>query len=324
MKICPTCQQTYTDDGLNFCLNDGAILSLMSGQNAPPPTVLMNPPRPTNQPNPFGNQTNEQVTWNRQAQSAAQPTKKSSKTWLWAIGILGLVSLLCGGGAVGLLAIAGMSDGGGNTANKFTANYKVPVNDAPNRTISGETNSVSGSRTDVQTIDLEKWVTDSSTYGTTEFINGELTMGAKTKGFYYVLVASELYKTENATTKVIVKNRDQMPSTLGYGLVFHSNPQPLQQDYAFLIDALRKKYRIVYHVPQKENTVVNWTNSDAIKDGPQANLLEVRDADGSMAFYINGVKVTTVANSKGYDGGVAGLYAGDGAKISFSKLEIDK
>ena len=26
MKICPTCKETYTDDGLNFCLADGATL----------------------------------------------------------------------------------------------------------------------------------------------------------------------------------------------------------------------------------------------------------------------------------------------------------
>lgn len=27
MKICPQCQLTYEDDGLNFCLNDGSVLN---------------------------------------------------------------------------------------------------------------------------------------------------------------------------------------------------------------------------------------------------------------------------------------------------------
>ncbi len=30
MKICPQCNQSYSDDGLNFCLNDGSVLSVQS------------------------------------------------------------------------------------------------------------------------------------------------------------------------------------------------------------------------------------------------------------------------------------------------------
>lgn len=35
MKLCPTCNRTYTDDSLNFCLQDGTVLSKMS--NSPQP-----------------------------------------------------------------------------------------------------------------------------------------------------------------------------------------------------------------------------------------------------------------------------------------------
>lgn len=45
MKICPVCKQTYTDESLNFCLNDGATLN---ADNDPPPTIFMDPPRSTN------------------------------------------------------------------------------------------------------------------------------------------------------------------------------------------------------------------------------------------------------------------------------------
>ena len=45
MKICPTCRKTYADDGLNFCLEDGSVLTFAGP--APEATVVMNPPRPT-------------------------------------------------------------------------------------------------------------------------------------------------------------------------------------------------------------------------------------------------------------------------------------
>lgn len=62
MKICPICKQTYTDDNLNFCLNDGGTLARYTDDDAPP-TVMMNQARTTQQnwqnyesPNAWGNQ----------------------------------------------------------------------------------------------------------------------------------------------------------------------------------------------------------------------------------------------------------------------------
>ncbi|MGI9036569.1 MAG: DUF4190 domain-containing protein [Pyrinomonadaceae bacterium] len=49
MKKCPFCQQTYTDDSLNFCLNDGGTLTNVNDE--PPPTVFMNEPRVTSPTN---------------------------------------------------------------------------------------------------------------------------------------------------------------------------------------------------------------------------------------------------------------------------------
>ena len=56
MKRCLRCGQTYSDDTLNFCLNDGEMLIQQPGYEAPPtqyaddtpPTLLMNQPRVTN------------------------------------------------------------------------------------------------------------------------------------------------------------------------------------------------------------------------------------------------------------------------------------
>jgi hypothetical protein len=67
---------------------------------------------------------------------------------------------------------------------------------------------------------------------------------------------------------------------------------------------------------------VRWTNSSAIKDGSQENVLEVRDTNGNIDLYINDQKVTSIRNTYGYKGGVAGVYTGDAARAAFSKLEI--
>ena len=152
----------------------------------------------------------------------------------------------------------------------------------------------------------------------------ELLMGSKQKGFYYVLVAPDEYGTDDADTRVTLRNVDNASGSLGYGLIFHSSPTPLQQDYAFLIDTKRKKYRVVNHAPQKESSVVNWTTSSAIKDGSAENTLEVRDMDDKIDLYINGTMVTSIKNTFGFAGGVPGLYSGDGVKIAFKDFEVRK
>lgn len=45
MKICPKCSQSYTDDTLNFCLNDGSMLT--PAPAAEPRTIVMDRPRVT-------------------------------------------------------------------------------------------------------------------------------------------------------------------------------------------------------------------------------------------------------------------------------------
>ena len=150
-------------------------------------------------------------------------------------------------------------------------------------------------------------------------------MGTIQRGYYFVVLAAEGNNTtENATTRLTVANPDGKASRLGYGLIFHSNPQALTQDYGFLIDADKQRYRLVKHSPGKETDVIKWKKSDAIKGGTDENVLEVRDNNGKFELYINGDLVETAKNTDGYTGGVAGIYSGDGVKIAFSKLEIGK
>jgi hypothetical protein len=333
MKVCPRCQRTYTDDNLNFCLDDGVVLQQAGGAAEPPATVFMNQPPSTNpQVAQRGQPTTQptiQPSWNTAPQQYGGPAKKSSKAWVWVLLILGVLVLLCGGGVAGLFVIGYRYGDTGSVATNTSSNTKSTTGNrsTASNTFSNSTTSTSDpTRTNVQELDLEDWVHTISAFGVTEFSNGEFFMASKQKGFYYVLVAPSKYTTENANTRVTLRNVNNMDSRYGYGLVFHSNPDPLQQDYALLINTKTKKYRVVRHEPSDEKTIVAWTNSSAIKDGTQENVLEVRDkeSDGAVELYINGQLVNTIPNTYGFKGGVPGLYSGDAARIGFKNLQIAK
>ena len=315
MKICPTCRKTYTDEGLNFCLEDGSVLTM--AQDAPPTMVMQSPP-PTN-PNPvFPSQQHSQQTWAQQPSYSIQP-KKKSKTWLWVVGLITLGLLLCGGGIGGFILIAVMN--APDQANNSHPPPPPPANNSRTNTTTSNT-SPGDERTKLSVVDLSDWAKSTSPDVNSEYANGELVLGTKQKGYYYVLISQDEESTENANTRVSVRNADNLDSNMGYGIVFHSNPQPLKQDYCFLIDTKKKRYRVVRHVPQDEPIVVRWTNSSAIKDGTVENVLEVRDNNGNIDLFINDEKVTTIRNTYGFKGGVAGVYSGDAARAAFSKFEI--
>jgi hypothetical protein len=325
MKICPRWQKSYTDDNLNFCLEDGTTLQQMAA-GAPPPTVQMNPP--VTSPNAPG-----QPAWNtpQQQYGGPQAPKKSSKTWLWVLLILVLLVVLCGGG-FGLLAIIGYkSEQGKNeriygTNNSTTPSTKTSTfSNKPAANTSANSNSTTSStssRTDETDLDLNMFVQKFSIYGNTEIEGDELMVKANSGIAYYVLAAPDDYPSEAADTRVTVRNTTGGPCARGYGLVFHSNPTPLQQGYAFLIDTKRGKYAVVHHEPGKESSVIGWTASTAINPGTAENTLEIRDHDKTVDLYINGTKVNSITNTYGYAGGVPGLYVGQGVKVAFKDFQI--
>lgn len=317
MKICPKCQKAYSDDGLNFCLEDGAVLSPQtSGEvfNSPPATVMMNQPRETFPNQQYSHQT-QQTGWDTIPKNQGQRSN-NSKSWLFAAGILGALVLVCGGGLIGLIAfLASIKNEpfGNSDYNSETVNANVK-----------NTNSAPDDRKNVTEIDLSNWNKNFSAYGKTDFRDGELIMSSKKDGFYFVLVAPANYKTENATTRVVIRNINNGDNNLGYGLLIHSNPTPLTQDYAFLIDSKNQKYRVVKHQKRNEDEVVGWTNSPSIRTGTQENVLEVRDENDSLNFYINGNYITSIRQTDGYKNGVTGLYVGGLSPIGFSNLEIKR
>jgi hypothetical protein len=321
MKICPVCRTTYNDDNLNFCLEDGSLLTQATA-NPLPETVLMNQPRLTE---PQAIHSSAPPSWPPPQQHPIQQ-KKSSKTWLWAVGILGLVVLVCGGGFAGLMVIGIMN--ADNTASNTVrrpppSNTRVATTPASSTPIPSPSSTVPAANGEVTPIDMSDWADDPTSDAIQEFDGTEFILAARQKRYYYVVVAKN-HETESATTRVTVRNVDDADSTLGYGLVFHSSPIPLIQDYAFLIDAKKKRYRIVRHEPGKEIPIVVWTSSPVIKDGSRENILEVRDANENASLYINGEFIKSVPDTHAFSGGVAGIYSGDGVKAGFKNLEVQK
>lgn len=307
MKICPHCRKTYPDDDLNFCLDDGSVLAAAAPANVPE-TVYNRPPQPTVPSSGI------QGGWGQSPTHAPAPKKRSSRSWLWVVGILGAAVLFCGGGFAGLVAwIAYQSEA---TANSNSYSFDGP---AP----SSSPGEPSTTTPNVEAIDLSTWK-NFSIYGTTDYQDGEFIMSSNNKGYYYVLVSTDVYSTEAARTRVKLRNINNSDTNLGYGLVFHSDPLPLQKDYAFLIDTKRQRYRVTRHEPDKEITIVRWTNFKAIKTGTSENELEAVDKGDTVDLFINGQSATTIKNTHGYEGGVPGLYTGDGVKVAFRGLEIRK
>lgn len=321
MKICPSCRRTYSDDSLNFCLDDGSVLTLKAPD--PQETLVMNPPGGTSPAVAPTDPSGVPTSWNTvpQDQFTMRPPKKKSRVWLWVVGIFAVLILICGGGFFAVITMVDWDSiaRSTNTGNS-SRNWNTQGNDRANASNSS-TPSSPGSGDD---IDMTGWAKQPSSWGTTQFSNGELVMNSKDKGFYFVQVALDKYETQGATTRVTLRNIDNGNTSLGYGMIFHSDPTPLNKDYGFLIDTKRTRYRIVQHSPAEERTIKTWTNSAAIKAGGQENTLEVRDKAGELEFYINGTKVTSFTNTAGPKSGVPGIYAGDGIKIGFKKLQVIK
>ena len=80
MKQCPRCQQTYSDDTLNFCLSDGELLTAFQQEPSSPrfddspPTMILDQARQTNPTNwPQSPQASPPAVWQGQAAPAFQP-----------------------------------------------------------------------------------------------------------------------------------------------------------------------------------------------------------------------------------------------------------
>ena len=117
MKRCPKCGQTYADPDLNFCLNDGELLT--QPQESPyggnvsrpfaddaPPTLMMNDPRATNptgwtggsSPTPYQNPGMAYQPPQLGMANVRRPLDQTLPTVSLVLGIASLIFVWCYGG----------------------------------------------------------------------------------------------------------------------------------------------------------------------------------------------------------------------------------
>lgn len=112
MKQCPRCRETYSDENLNFCLQDGELLTVVSYEpptsryaDDSPPTVHLNEARVTNPANwphsppisaPVGPQGMQQQPF--ASPMFRQSRDKTLPTISLILGIASIVLICCYGG----------------------------------------------------------------------------------------------------------------------------------------------------------------------------------------------------------------------------------
>lgn len=326
MKFCPKCNQTYTDATLNFCLNDGSPLNVMPTQDAQP-TIAMNQARPTSgqlQSNEPINQQSMQTVWQpaKVPSISPQPTQKKSKAWIWIAGLVAVFLLVGGVGFVALLIYIGANMDDNNNGKKTNDNHKIVEKD-DKKTPKPEKTDAKG---EVLKDNFSNWNYEDATLGKSLYKDGHLLINTAKSGYYFVLTSGKKnFITNNASTKVTIANINNISTSYGYGLIIHSDPsKPLVNDYGFVIDSEKQRYKIIRHANRKEITVIDWKDSDAINSGSDENVLEVEDKDDEMKFYINGEYITSTTDVNGVDNGIVGVYVNETTPVAYSDLVITK
>jgi nitrate reductase NapE component len=278
---------------------------------------------------PYGSSPNTPPpTWQASpyAVAQAQPRKRKSRAWLWillsffAICVIGVV------GFAGFLVYLGikldeeaknknraLAANAANAANRAKAN--VNANSKANTLSSGDTKKD----------DFSTWNTGNFNYGKLEYKDNNLVVTSR-PDHYTVVSTGKSFLTNDAISRVTVKNISNGNSTQGFGLVVNASPAgPLLKDYAFLIrTGDHPGYRIVRHLVSKESDLVSWTPNSAIDTGDDDNQLEVRDEGSKLSFYINDEFITSINDEYGGAASIGGIYAADSIPVAFSDLELEK
>jgi hypothetical protein len=346
MKRCPTCNRTYSDLSLNFCLEDGTPLATDGpsvDQNAtirypaardtsePPPTEIYRPepavvsPRPTTPPPPRPAPPPPQWT---PSPAPAPPRKKSNAIW-WILG--GLIAVLVIGVGLVVLVIALASFGTDNrnlNANRNeNRNANVSVNtNVPNTNLNANANTTTTPASIADDFSEQKWGTGTSPYGRIWYDNGEYHMTSRENTFVVMYAPSDAYNTENATVKITARSVDGSAPSAGFGLMVHcvQTKERKLEDYALLIyPSDEPEYKVIMHKDGNESSLVEKTKSDAIRSGSAPNQLEIRIRGTELSFYVNGKFLTRVTDTANFRRGRAGLYTSDIHEVAFDDLTID-
>ncbi len=112
MKRCPTCNRTFDDETLSFCLDDGTPLVRDAGGRADSQETLVSP-SPTGNILPStqiyghlsGKATINASQFNPPPAHVFAPPPKQRRTWPWVVGILAIVLVVIGGIVIAAVVI---------------------------------------------------------------------------------------------------------------------------------------------------------------------------------------------------------------------------
>ena len=340
MKRCPSCNRTYNDVTLNFCLEDGTPLVVDASTPSDPNATWRYPtprdtgePAPTEiyrQPKPLLNQVPEmaQPRPSPVAQYPAYqplPRKKSNAIW-WIFGVVAVLGVLGVGLLVVILALASL----GSNANINVNNNSAVLVREGNENKAAKTNSNASETLPASMTDdfsTEKWKTGNYEYGDIWYVDGEYHMRSKEKTYLVMYAPDNQYNTENAKVRVTVRSVDGTSPASGYGLVVHGEKSKEDQleDYGLLIyTGDEPQYQVVLHKAGSQKALVPWTKTSVIRPGTSPNQLEIRSQKDELSFYVNGRYLTRITDSENFKRGVAGFYTSETAEVAFDDLEIER
>lgn len=345
MKRCPTCNRTYTDLSLNFCLEDGTPLVTGAPAADPNATIRYPGPRDTSEPPPteIYRPTAQPVTPLPTASPAhpppppppqwsptppPPPRKKSNAVW-WILGGLAAAVVIGVGLVVMLIALASLGANSNNSnLNANTRNENRNSNISANTNINANSSNTNANlpRSLEDDFSEQKWGVGNSQFGRIWYDGGEYHMVSKEKTFVVMYAPSDTYNTENARVSVTARSVDGGVPSAGFGLMVHGTLKSGKlEDYALLIfPGDEPSYQIVKHKNGTQTSLVDATKTDAIKSGSAPNKLEIRIRGSELSFYANGQFLTRIRDEEDYRRGRAGFYTSDIHEVAFDNLEIDR
>lgn len=136
MKACPTCQRTYADDTLTFCLMDGSVLSAPYDphETLHLPASRITDPMPTQPSPPSTIQSPQALPLYPEKPQSQLKEKQDGKPWMRFGIVMSLVSLV----AIGVLISfiwSGKDRAAGNQSDANVANTNVRPTATPTATI---------------------------------------------------------------------------------------------------------------------------------------------------------------------------------------------
>jgi hypothetical protein len=350
MKTCPTCNRTYTDASLNFCLEDGTPLTISAPGGAAPgfdpnATIRYTDPRDTKSPeahrsaapanygmaSPTASHGSQFGQQQRSTLTGPGAQVKKSNAVLWVLGGLLVLGVIVIGGVIMIIALASMGSHSNANSNRANANSRVA-----NRNANANTNSANVSNTNsnaalpsslADDFSQAKWGAGNYSFGDIWYADEQYHMRSKASTYLVMYAPSNDYKTENATVRVTARSVDGTPAASGFGLIVHGEKSKTGQleDYALLIYTGDEPwYEIVKHKGGVQTDMVPRVKTNVIRKGTNPNQLEVRAKGSELSFYINGQYVDRIRDTEDFKGGIAGLYSSDTAEIAFDDLEIKR